>query len=75
MTQTLADLTQRLLSAAKAAGADAADAVAIAGTSVSIDVRNSPRVRPSANALMKLAAVRIDEGVWPMGGVKSRFST
>lgn len=39
MTQTLADLTQRLLHAAKAAGAESADAVAIAGTSVSIDVR------------------------------------
>ena len=41
MTQSLADLTHRLITAAKAAGADAADAVAIAGTSVSIDVRNS----------------------------------
>lgn len=41
MTQSLADLTARLIAAATAAGADAADAVAIAGTSVSIDVRNS----------------------------------
>ena len=41
MTQSLADLTHRLIDAAKAAGADAADAVAVAGTSVSIDVRNS----------------------------------
>ncbi len=41
MTQTLADLTHRLIDAAKSAGADAADAVAVAGTSVSIDVRNS----------------------------------
>ncbi len=41
MTQSLADLTHRLIEAAKAAGADAADSVAIAGTSVSIDVRNS----------------------------------
>jgi PmbA protein len=39
MTQSLADLTQRLIDAAKSAGADAADAVAIDGTSVSIDVR------------------------------------
>lgn len=41
MTQTLAELTHRLIDAAKSAGADAADSVAIAGTSVSIDVRNS----------------------------------
>lgn len=39
MTQSLPDLTQALLSAAKAAGAEAADALAIDGTSVSIDVR------------------------------------
>lgn len=39
MTQSLADLTDRLITAAKAAGADSADAVAIDGTSVSIDVR------------------------------------
>ena len=41
MTQPLTDLTHRLIDAAKAAGADSADAVAVAGTSVSIDVRNS----------------------------------
>lgn len=41
MTQSLADLTQHLLDAAKAAGAVSADAVAFAATSVSIDVRNS----------------------------------
>jgi PmbA protein len=41
MTQSLADLTHHLIDAAKTAGADAADAVAVAGTSVSIDVRNS----------------------------------
>ncbi|SMX41899.1 TldD/PmbA family protein [Octadecabacter ascidiaceicola] len=41
MTKSLADLTHRLIEAAKAAGADGADAVAVAGTSVSIDVRNS----------------------------------
>lgn len=41
MTQSIADLTHRLIDAAKAAGADSADAVAVAGTSVSIDVRNS----------------------------------
>ncbi|MEL6450525.1 MAG: TldD/PmbA family protein [Pseudomonadota bacterium] len=35
----LSDLTQRLLAAAKAAGADAADAMAVQGTSVSVDVR------------------------------------
>ncbi len=41
MTQSLQDLTQRLVDAARTAGADSADAVAITGTSVSIDVRNS----------------------------------
>ena len=41
MTKSLADLTHRLIDAAKVAGADSADAVAVAGTSVSIDVRNS----------------------------------
>ena len=40
MTQSLADLTQQLINAATAAGADSADSVAIAGTSVNIDVRN-----------------------------------
>ncbi|WP_299139205.1 TldD/PmbA family protein [uncultured Tateyamaria sp.] len=35
----LPDLTQRLLAAAKAAGADAADAMAVQGTSISVDVR------------------------------------
>ena len=35
MTNSLADLTARLLSAATKAGADTADAVAIAGTSLS----------------------------------------
>lgn len=35
----LSTLTQRLLEAAKSAGADAADAMAVQGTSVSIDVR------------------------------------
>ena len=40
MAAELATLTQRLLDAAKAAGADAADAIAIDGTSVSIDVLN-----------------------------------
>lgn len=39
MAQDLSDLTQALLQAAKAAGADAADAMAIDGTSVSINVR------------------------------------
>ena len=39
MTQSLSDLTKALLSAAKAAGADSADALAVDGTSVSIDVR------------------------------------
>ncbi len=39
MTHSLGDLTQKMLEAARAAGADAADAVAIDGTSVSIDVR------------------------------------
>lgn len=40
MTQSLADLTHAMLAAATAAGADAADAVAVNGTSVSIDVLN-----------------------------------
>lgn len=39
MTQSLETLTHALLDAARAAGADAADAVAVDGTSVSIDVR------------------------------------
>ena len=38
MSQPLADLTQSLLAAAKAAGADGADAMAVDGTSLSIDV-------------------------------------
>ena len=38
MSQSLANLTQTLLTAAKVAGADAADALAVDGTSVSIDV-------------------------------------
>ena len=39
MTQTLETLTQSLLDAAMKAGADAADAMAVTGTSLSIDVR------------------------------------
>ncbi|MFW2543022.1 TldD/PmbA family protein [Primorskyibacter sp. 2E107] len=39
MPKSPQDLTQSLLSAAKAAGADSADAIALAGTAVSIDVR------------------------------------
>lgn len=39
-TPSLAELNQALLKAAKDAGADAADAMAVAGTSVNIDVRN-----------------------------------
>ena len=39
MTDTLDDLTQRLLQRAKAAGADAADVLAVQGNSMSIDVR------------------------------------
>ena len=39
MTDRLADLTERLLTAATRAGADAADAIAVDGTSLSIDVR------------------------------------
>lgn len=38
MSQDLTALTERMLTAAKAAGADAADALAVNGTSVSIDV-------------------------------------
>ena len=40
MTDQLCDLTQSLLSHAKAAGADSADALAVSGTSVSIEVLN-----------------------------------
>ena len=36
----LETLTARLLDAAKAAGAEAADAIAVAGDSLSIEVRN-----------------------------------
>jgi PmbA protein len=39
MTQPLSELTKSLLQAAKTAGADAADALAVAATSLSIDVR------------------------------------
>lgn len=39
MTQPLNDLTERLLKAAKQAGADSADAMAVRGTSLSIEVR------------------------------------
>ncbi len=39
MPASLADLTDALLSAARAAGADTADALAVAGTSVNIDLR------------------------------------
>ena len=39
MSQNLSDLTQAMLSAAKTAGADASDAIAVDGTSISIDVR------------------------------------
>lgn len=39
MTQPLAELTEKLLDAARKAGADAADAMAVQGTSLSIDVR------------------------------------
>lgn len=39
MTQPLSDLTQALLQAARSAGADGADAMAITGTSISVDVR------------------------------------
>ena len=40
MTDTLADLSQRLLEHAKSAGADAADVLAVRGSSMSVDVRN-----------------------------------
>jgi PmbA protein len=39
-SHSLADLTSALLEAAKNAGADAADAIAVDGTSISIDVRD-----------------------------------
>ena len=39
MTQSLSDLTQQMLDVARRAGADAADAIAVDGTSVSINVR------------------------------------
>ncbi len=40
MTANLSDLTQALLDAARAAGADSADALAASGTSVAISIRN-----------------------------------
>ncbi|WP_375229627.1 TldD/PmbA family protein [Roseobacter sp. S98] len=40
MTQPIADLSEKLLDAARQAGAGAADAMVIRGTSVNIDVRN-----------------------------------
>ena len=40
MTNTLSDLTESLIAAAKSAGADASDAIAVDGTSISIDVRD-----------------------------------
>lgn len=40
MTRSLADLTDQLLTAARKAGADRADALAVDGTSINIDVRN-----------------------------------
>jgi len=39
MSQNLSDLTQAMLTAAKQAGADTCDAIAVDGTSISIDVR------------------------------------
>lgn len=39
MTQSLSDLSDQILQAAKGAGADAADAIAVDGTSLSISVR------------------------------------
>ncbi|MGB8623549.1 MAG: DNA gyrase modulator, partial [Paracoccaceae bacterium] len=39
MPDTLAPLTAQLLDAARKAGADAADAIAVEGTSIAIDVR------------------------------------
>ena len=39
MTDQLADLTTRLLDAARRAGAEAADALAVEGSAVSIDLR------------------------------------
>ncbi len=40
MTRDLASLTDQMISIAKRSGADAADALAVNGTSISIDVRN-----------------------------------
>ena len=40
MTQAIEDLSGRLLDAARKAGAEAADAIVVRGTSVNIDVRN-----------------------------------
>ncbi|HEV8034244.1 TldD/PmbA family protein [Yoonia sp.] len=40
MTQSLSDLSDQILQAAKRAGADAADAIAVDGTSISITVRD-----------------------------------
>jgi len=40
MTNNLSDLTEGLIATAKSAGADACDAIAVDGTSISIDVRD-----------------------------------
>ena len=39
MTASLSDLSHALLDAARKAGADAADALAVSGTSLSIEIR------------------------------------
>ena len=39
MPQSLSDLSKRLLDAANTAGADAADALIVRGTSIAIEVR------------------------------------
>ena len=46
----LSSLTARLIEAAKSAGADASDAIAIRGTSVSVDVRAGDRKSTRLNS-------------------------
>jgi hypothetical protein len=48
MPADLAALTDQLLAAARRAGADAADALAVDGTSISIDVRRAGSNTPNA---------------------------
>jgi hypothetical protein len=56
-------------------GGQRVEFLAAATTSRGKRSRSSASVLPSASALRKFAASRMEEGVWPGGGVKTRFST